>query len=386
MTALSVRLEQSQPIPLDAELTVAAGELLALVGPSGSGKTTVLRCIAGLHRPRAGHVRCGEVAWFDAAAGIDRPPQARSVGLVFQNYALFPHLTALGNVSTALSHLPRAERPARARTLLERVHLAGLEERRPAELSGGQQQRVAVARALAREPQVLLLDEPFSAVDQVTRRKLQRELAELRRGLSIPMILVTHDLEEAAMLADRLALLHHGRTLQTGTPEEVLTRPKDAFVAALVAARNIFAGRILEHDAERGATFLDWHGRRLEAAPVPHVPIGAAVAWTIPPSEVILHRRVQPSRGIAENPVSGTILDLVRLGGLTSVSIRVPGEDQALIMDVPNHVAWRNGLEPGIEIGVSLLAKAIHVMPDSGSRSQDSGVRRANPGTGALAS
>jgi molybdate transport system ATP-binding protein len=267
--------------------------------------------------------------------------------------------------------------PARAR--LQRAQLAAREERRAAELSGRQQQRVAAARALAREPQVLLLDEPFSAVDQVTRRKLQRELAELRRGLSIPMILVTHDLEEAAMLADRLTLLHHGRTLQTGTPDEVLTRPKDPLVAALVAARNIFAGRILAHDAERGITLLDWHGRPLEAASAPRFPVGAAVAWTIPPSEVILHRRVQPSRGVAENPVSGAILDLVRLGSLTSVSIRVAGEEQALIMDVPNHVAWRNGLEPGIEVGVSLLAKAIHVMPrqESGAKSQEPGKKES---------
>jgi molybdate transport system ATP-binding protein len=290
-------------------------------------------------------------------------PQERSIGLVFQTYALFPHLTALENVATALGHLPREARGAQARALLERVHLAGLEARRPAELSGGQQQRVAVARALAREPKVLLLDEPFSAVDQVTRRKLQRELAELRRGLSIPMILVTHDLEEAAMLADRLALLHHGRTLHTGTPEEVLTRPKDRLCAALVAARNLFAGRILGHDAARAVTVLDWRGRKLEAAYAPHVAAGAAVTWTIPPAEVILHRRVAPSRGIAENPVTGTILDQVRLGSLTSVSIRIAGEEHPLIMDVPNHVAWRNGLAPGIEIGVSLLAKAIHVMP-----------------------
>ena len=173
---LSVRLEQLEPIPLAAEFAVAAGELLALVGPSGSGKTTVLRCIAGLHRPRSGFIRCGEATWFDSENGADFAPQERSVGFVFQNYALFPHLTAIENVATALGHLPRGARASRARALLERVHLAGLENRRPAELSGGQQQRVAVARALAREPQVLLLDEPFSAVDQVTRRKLQREL------------------------------------------------------------------------------------------------------------------------------------------------------------------------------------------------------------------
>jgi molybdate transport system ATP-binding protein len=217
---------------------------------------------------------------------------------------------------------------------------------------------------------VLLLDEPFSAVDQVTRRKLQRELAELRRGLAIPMILVTHDLEEAAMLADSLALLHHGRTLQTGTPEEVLTKPKDAVIAALVAARNIFHAHVLGHDAERNVTLIDWNGRKLETAPAPHFAAGAPIAWTIPPADVILHRRVQPSRGIVENPVTGVIIDQIRLGSLTSVSIRVPGEEQALIMEVPNHVAWRNGLEPGIEIGVSLLAKSIHIMPGQAERAR----------------
>jgi molybdate transport system ATP-binding protein len=367
---LSVRLEQAEPIPLAAEFAVAAGELLALVGPSGSGKTTVLRCIAGLHRARNGHIRCGDTTWFDSEKGADLAPQERSVGFVFQNYALFPHLTAIENIATALGHLPRGARASRASALLERVHLAGLESRRPAELSGGQQQRVAVARALAREPKVLLLDEPFSAVDQVTRRKLQRELAELRRGLAIPMILVTHDLEEAAMLADSLALLHHGRTLQTGTPEEVLTKPKDAVIAALVAARNIFHAHVLGHDAERNVTLIDWNGRKLETAPAPHFAAGAPIAWTIPPADVILHRRVQPSRGIVENPVTGVIIDQIRLGSLTSVSIRVPGEEQALIMEVPNHVAWRNGLEPGIEIGVSLLAKSIHIMPGQAERAR----------------
>jgi molybdate transport system ATP-binding protein len=367
---LSVRLEQAEPIPLAAEFAVAAGELLALVGPSGSGKTTVLRCIAGLHRARNGHIRCGDTTWFDSENGADLAPQERSVGFVFQNYALFPHLTAVENIATALGHLPRGARASRASALLERVHLAGLESRRPAELSGGQQQRVAVARALAREPKVLLLDEPFSAVDQVTRRKLQRELAELRRGLAIPMILVTHDLEEAAMLADSLALLHHGRTLQTGTPEEVLTKPKDAVIAALVAARNIFHAHVLGHDAERNVTLIDWNGRKLETAPAPHFAAGAPIAWTIPPADVILHRRVQPSRGIVENPVTGVIIDQIRLGSLTSVSIRVPGEEQALIMEVPNHVAWRNGLEPGIEIGVSLLAKSIHIMPGEVERAR----------------
>ena len=225
-----------------------------LVGPSGSGKSTILRCIAGLHKARSGRVICGGAVWQDTAAGIPAlPPQRRSVGLVFQQYALFPHLTAADNVAKALGHLPRRRRAERARELLELVHLDGLGGRRPAELSGGQQQRVAVARALARDPAVLLLDEPFSAVDQVTRRKLHRELAQLRARVRMPIVLVTHDLEEAVALADRMIVLHNGRTLQSGTPSEVLYRPRNSEVARLVDQRNLFDGEIVEHSSDLDA-------------------------------------------------------------------------------------------------------------------------------------
>jgi molybdate transport system ATP-binding protein len=176
-------------------------------------------------------VRCNGSIWLDTKRGLDLPPHRRPVGLVFQTYALFPHMTALGNVVAALGHRPARERVARARDLLTLVHLAGFEARRPAALSGGQQQRVAVARALAREPAVLLLDEPFSAVDRPTRRKLHGELAELRQSVRIPIVLVTHDVEEAAALADRLCVIDHGETLQTGRPPELLARPANARVA-----------------------------------------------------------------------------------------------------------------------------------------------------------
>ena len=228
---LHVRLRQTGPIPLAVEFSCDQGELLALIGLSGSGKTTTLRSIAGLYRPREGRVRCNGSVWLDTKRGLDLPPHRRPVGLVFQTYALFPHMTALGNVVAALGHRPANERVARARDLLTLVHLAGFEARRPAALSGGQQQRVAVARALAREPAVLLLDEPFSAVDRPTRRKLHGELAELRQSVRIPIVLVTHDVEEAAALADRLCVIDHGETLQSGRPAELLSRPANARVA-----------------------------------------------------------------------------------------------------------------------------------------------------------
>ena len=222
---LHVTVKQSGPIPLSAELACAPGELLALVGPSGSGKSTILRAIAGLYRPASGKIQCNGDVWFDASADLAVPPHRRSVGFVFQSYALFPHMTALDNVRAALAHRPSKERVERARALLRLVHLDGLEARRPAALSGGQQQRVAVARALARDPAVLLLDEPFSAVDRRTRRNLHRELRELRTAVSMPIVLVTHDLDEAADLADILCVLDRGETLQTGPAAEVLSAP-----------------------------------------------------------------------------------------------------------------------------------------------------------------
>ncbi|HJS32176.1 MAG TPA: ABC transporter ATP-binding protein [Alphaproteobacteria bacterium] len=359
--ALKVVLAQSAPIPLDATLDVAPGELLALVGPSGAGKSTTLRTIAGLIRTRHGRIECAGTLWFDAAAGIFLPPQRRRVGYVFQNYALFPHLNALDNVALAVGDATTAI--ARARELLALVHLEGLEHRRPAELSGGQQQRVAVARALARDPAVLLLDEPFSAVDQVTRRKLHRELAQLRRQLNLPIVLVTHDLDEAAGLADRMSILHHGRTLQSGPPGEVMSRPATVEVARLVDLPNVFEGEIVAHDAGTKRTLLRWRGRTLEAVHAPAFPPGSRVAWVIPSAGVVLHRRDRPSRGERENPVPGIVGESLRLGETTAVAQLVDGDHALRIaFSLPSHVADRNGIAPGVGVTVSLLSEAIHLM------------------------
>jgi len=358
---LHLRVAQHAPIPLEAQIDCAPGETLALVGPSGSGKSTILRCIAGLHAAGEGRIVCGADTWFDTSAGIDRTPQARSTGLVFQSYALFPHLTALGNVTAAMSHRPPAERDRRGRELLHRVHLEGLEARRPAELSGGQQQRVAVARALARDPQVLLLDEPFSAVDQVTRQKLYRELSELRRTLALPIVLVTHDLDEAAMLADRMSILHRGRTLQTGTPREVRTRPADPLVASLVDVRNVFDARVVA--LAGGVRGLEWQGRLLEATVPSHFATGERVAWCIPMAGVRLKRRDRAAEPDRENPVDGQVSECVTLGEDTTLALRVDGLPAPLWLRLSTHIAERDEIRLGTALHVCLLAEALHVMP-----------------------
>ena len=224
--ALEVMARAAAPIPLDIAFRVEPGELLALVGHSGAGKTT-------LHA----HHRRAVVPAGGAGAGERRPhgsiPRAgialrrdqRRVGVVFQNYALFPHMTAAQNVASAIDHLPRSDRAAEAGRLLELVNLHGLGARKPAHLSSGQQQRVAVARALARRPEALLLDEPFSAVDRATRDRLYGEIIGLRAHLAMPVVLVTHDITEAQLLADRMVVIDAGRMVAEGPTGAVMADP-----------------------------------------------------------------------------------------------------------------------------------------------------------------
>ena len=371
MHALSATLRQQGPIPLDLEVACAGGELLALVGPSGSGKSTILKSIAGLYRPSAAvRVEVDGETWADDRRGIYVPAWQRRAGMVFQSYALFPHMSALDNVAAALGHLAPATRAHRASELLALVNLEGLEQRRPGELSGGQQQRVAVARGLARDPKVLLLDEPFSAVDKVTRGRLYQELAGIRARLSMPILLVTHDLDEAMVLADRICLVHRGRILQQGAPIELVQRPATVEAARLIGLRNIFPAKIIGHDVARAVTLLDWRGRQLEAAHQPQWQPGAEVSWLIPPSKVVLHRRDRPSRGEAENPVSGTIVNYLALGDTTVSVVQLDGaEHRTLSVHVARHAAERNRLDCGEAVGLSLLASAIHIMPAAAARS-----------------
>jgi molybdate transport system ATP-binding protein len=223
-----------------------------LFGPSGSGKTTTIKSIAGIIRPDAGHIRINGHTLFDSAQGINVPIRERGTGLVFQNLALFPHMTALGNVEFATSGLSRPERRRRALELMERLRIKHTAERRPSEVSGGEAQRVALARALASEPRVLLLDEPLSAIDEATKQDIIGDLKMINRDLRLPVIYVTHNRDEAVMLGDYLIVYEHGQIVAAGEPLEIFGAPVIGSVARLTGVENLFEGVVLQRDAGAG--------------------------------------------------------------------------------------------------------------------------------------
>jgi molybdate transport system ATP-binding protein len=303
------QLELDITAPLRAfsvDLALSVGtETLALVGPSGAGKSTVLRCIAGLHRPARGRIALGDAVWFDSARRIDRPPDRRSVGLVFQDYALFPHLTVRGNV--AFGGRERVD------DLLERLGIAQLAGERPGHLSGGERQRVAVARALSRDPSVLLLDEPLSALDAHTRGSVREQLADLLGELAIPALIVTHDFTDAAALADRVGVVLDGRVHQLGSPAELLARPADAFVASLTGS-NLLVGTATPL-ADGGASVELADGTTVIAREHASGRVGLAVhPWHVEPAPAA-------PDGDGRNAVPGAIGATTLHGGRTRVRI-----------------------------------------------------------------
>jgi len=250
MSLLSAQFEKRFPggAVIQANLTCRMDEfsITALFGPSGCGKTTILRCLAGLEQPEQGTIRVGAEPWIHAATGTHWSPQKRDVGFLFQEYALFPHLTVEQNVGFGLAHVSRVDRMRQVRNILDRFGLTGLGDRFPQQISGGQKQRVALARVLVRKPKLLLLDEPLSALDHQIREQVRLELRTLLADFGIPVILVTHDRVEALTLADQLIVLDQGRVLQADVPETVYNRPKSVAVARMMGIENLEPATILE--------------------------------------------------------------------------------------------------------------------------------------------
>jgi molybdate transport system ATP-binding protein len=357
---MSIELELRHDGPrLDLSATLPAGEITALLGPSGSGKTSILRAIAGLLRLERERVAVGGENWSDSARGRHLPARLRQVGFVSQHYALFPHLTVLGNVETALLGLPPAERRERARVALALAQIAGLDERYPRELSGGQKQRVALARAIAREPRVLLLDEPFSAVDRGTRKQLYVELLRLHERIAATIVLVTHDLDEAAQLASHLCLLHDGRLLQAGPTREVLARPRSEAAARLLDMPNLFDGR-LDAASDGKRAVLRWGPHALRVSHPGRA--SGAVRWGITPGNVLLVRPDKPWSGRLENPVAASVAELIPLGAEALVWLVPAGlPDSRLQVRLPLRVLTRYPLQPGQEVTVCLRGADVLV-------------------------
>jgi molybdate transport system ATP-binding protein len=372
---LQVSLKNDLLVHLAAEFDCASGELLGLVGPSGSGKTTLLRAVAGLFKSRAlrGHVKVGDApadVWFDSARAIARPPQQRRVGLVFQQYALFPHLTAIENVAVAAQ---KDWAKSRFDELFERMGLSGLQHRRPSQLSGGQQQRVALARALAREPQVLLLDEPFSAVDAPTRQTLYRELAALRQRVAIPMVLVTHDLHEARRLVDRVVILDAGESLQVGPPAKVFASPRNARVAELVGIANHFRGRFFAQAADDDAGFGRLHWLGVHAAPATAAQLrvidkkriddGAEVSWVLA-GELLDIASPQRAGSLPPNTLACTLTEVLPLGEISLCTLQLtvlPG--QQLTLNISTALLRHLGAGCGDTLWLHIPPEAVHIMP-----------------------
>jgi len=293
----------------DISLEIADGEFFAMLGPSGCGKTTTLRMIAGLDFPTSGSLKI-----FGDEVGT-LPPNKRPVNTVFQNYALFPHMTVLDNVAFGLKMqgTSRSEARSAAMTTIELVQLNGMERRRPSQLSGGQQQRVALARALVNEPKVLLLDEPLGALDLKLRQEMQGELKSLQRELGVSFVFVTHDQEEALTMSDRIAVMHDGRLLQVGSPEQIYERPANRFVADFIGQTNL-----LEATVEDAATVCLANGARVAAAS--DLEPGTKVALSLRPEQATLSSR---SGSTSNGRVEGQIAAATYLGNAVVYQVKL---------------------------------------------------------------
>lgn len=343
----------------------AGDELVVVFGPSGAGKSLTLNLLAGLTGPDSGFIRVGDRVFFDSTAGTNLPPQQRRVGYVFQDYALFPHLTVAGNIAFGLSGLSRQEAASRVEDMLEMMRLSRLGDRYPHQISGGQKQRVALARALIFEPSILLLDEPFSALDSAVREKLRGDLINIKERYDIPILFVTHDLEEAYMLADRVVVFDKGRVLQVGARDEVFYHPKGRTVARFVGAKNIFSGRVVERNGAGCTIATD---RFKVTAPDNDTASDEDVEFCIRPEDIMI---VRPGRelsaAVEANVFAGRIVSVIRRGPTYQLEFILDDRPDAngafdFTIRVPAHAFERLGLGLGRDIKISLKKPAIHLL------------------------
>jgi molybdate transport system ATP-binding protein len=349
----------------------ADDELVVLLGPSGAGKSLTLRAIAGLLRPDRGRIELSGGVVFDSERRLDLPPQARNVGYVVQDLALFPHLTVSENIGFALQGWKRRAQQERVAELIDLLGLQGLEARLPGSISGGQQQRVALGRAIAARPGALLLDEPFSALDAPVRTALRREVANLRRQLGLAAVFVTHDLQEAYGLADRIALYDEGEVLQFGPRDDVFGHPASVRAAQLLDARNIIEGCV----TGRTEAFLEFETPWFRARVLPDSAVapGDRAALVVRPEDVILLRRDRSHANDIDTTLDVEIEDEVAGANSHHLYLRVVNESgpTACILeaDVPSHPYEVMGISSRRDWRVALTLSRTVAVPLQTTRS-----------------
>ena len=328
------------------DLSVEKGEYFIILGPTGAGKTVLLEAIAGLHPVRSGEI------WLDGRDVTRLEAEKRGIGFVYQDYVLFPHLTVKGNLLFGLKRrkLPREERGRVMEWLVELLDIAPLLERSPDTLSGGECQKVSLARALSTSPEVLLLDEPLSALDPQHREGVQQELRQIHRRLKQTAIHVTHDFEEAIAMGDRIAVLGEGRIQQIGTPDEIFRQPNSEFVARFAMTRNIFTGEV--RGGDRGGAIVAIDGTEFEVV----TELRGRLHASLRPEDVLVSS--EPLVSSARNSLRGTITRIADRGATLYLTVSTPLEFSCL---VTRHSFEELGLAEGGEVYVTFKASAVHI-------------------------
>jgi len=339
-------------LDLEIALSVGSGECLAIAGPSGAGKTSILRIAAGLLRPHAGRVACAGDVWLETERGIDLVPERRHCGYLFQDFALFPNMSALGNVAFPLSKLGRRERGSRALELLDRFGVAHLADANPRTLSGGERQRVALARALARRPHALLLDEPLSALDSRTRAGAARELSQVLSEVEVPTLLVTHDFLDAAELGDRVGVIDGGRVIQEGTASELAARPRTAFVADFTGA--VVLTGIARPDGDVTIVDLDGGGTIVSTDRA-----SGPVAASVYPWEIEIGSSGAEHGGSARNHLVCEVHSITVVGNRVRLGLAA---GQELVAEVTRSSVETFGLRVGARVTASWKAAATRLV------------------------
>lgn len=352
---------------IDASLSLDE-ELLVLFGPSGAGKSLILRLISGLIRPDEGRISINSEPIFDSKTGLNAPIRKRKTGLLFQDYALFPHMTVRANIAYGINGLKEEGVRKRTDYLISLMRLCGLEDRFPGELSGGQRQRTALARTLGNAPEVLLLDEPFSALDHQVREKLRADLINIHAVFPITTILVTHDLEEAFMLGAKIAVINNGRVEHFATRDEVFYRPATRNTARFVGTKNIFDAAVAR--TENGVVTMSCPElgeiRALEDPLVKHSP-GDGVAFCIRPEEILVIRPDRPvDTRISDNIMEGEITSLLGAGNTHAMLLKTGPAGATLKLELPNFVVRKLGLAVGRRLKVSLKKENVWIIPKAG--------------------